>query len=80
MVFAAGDAMGSAGGVQWLRSLGLPVRAATGVLTASPLAAREAATVTGLPVLGLDDLSSADVAEHLGYAERQALLQIGGAQ
>lgn len=80
VVFAAGDAMGSAGGVQWLRSLGLPVMAASGVLTASPLAAREAATVTGLPVLGLDDLAASSIADHLGFAARRALLAVGSAQ
>ncbi len=80
VVFAAGDAMGSAGGVQWLRSLGLPVRAASGLLTASPLAIQEASVVTGLPVLGLDDLSSPAIVGKIGYSERQALLQVGGAQ
>ena len=80
VVFAAGDAMGSAGGVQWLRSLGLPVMAASGVLTASPLATREAAAVTGLPVLGLEELSDASIATHLGVEARQALLQVGGVQ
>ncbi len=80
VVFAAGDAMGSAGGVQWLRSLGLPVMAASGLLTASPLAIREAAAVTGLPVLDLDALSDASIATHLGVEARQALLQVGGAQ
>lgn len=80
VVFAAGDAMGSAGGVQYLRSLGLPVMAASGVLTASPLARHEAATATGLPVLGLEDLASPAIAGHVGYCARQALLAVGGAQ
>lgn len=80
VVFAASDAMGSAGGVQCLRALELPVIAASGVLTASPLAAREAAAVTGLPVLGLDELSSPAIVGHLGYAARQAPLQVGALQ
>ena len=80
VVFAAGDAMGSAGGVQWLRTLELPVSVAAGVLTNSPLARREAASATGLPVLSLSDLSSSAVAGHLGYCAGEALREVGGAQ
>jgi hypothetical protein len=65
IVFAAGDAMGSAAGIQWLQGRGLPVVAASGLLTASPLAIREARAAHGLPVLGLDDLSGAGIAEVL---------------
>lgn len=65
LVFAAGDAMGSVGGIAWLRERNLPVVAAGGLLTASPLATREAAQVIGLPLLTLDDLSSAAVADTL---------------
>lgn len=61
VVFAAGDAMGAAAGSQWLRRHGLPVLAVTGALTASPLAAREAARATGLPVLDLDALTDSGV-------------------
>lgn len=66
VIFAAGDAMGAAGGVAWLRTRRLPVLAATGVMTASPLAAREAAAATGLPIVTLEDLGSAQIAEVLG--------------
>ena len=69
IVFAAGDAMGSSAGVQWLQDRGLPVIAASGLLTASPLAIREARAAHGLPVLDLDDLSSASVAEVLRVRE-----------
>jgi MinD-like ATPase involved in chromosome partitioning or flagellar assembly len=65
IVFAAGDAMGSAAGIQWLQGRGLPVVAASGLLTASPLAIREARAAHGLPVLDLDDLSSPGIAEVL---------------
>jgi hypothetical protein len=56
VVFASQEAMGAVGGVEWLERHGLPVLALTGLMTASPLASREAADATGLPVLGLDAL------------------------
>jgi hypothetical protein len=51
VLFAAGDAMGAAAGVAWLRQRGLPVRAVSGVVSSSPLGAREAELATSLPVL-----------------------------
>ena len=69
IVFAAGDAMGSSAGVQWLQQRGLPVVAASGLLTASPLAIREARAAHSLPVLDLDDLSSAGIAEVLAVRQ-----------
>ena len=78
MVFAAGDAMGSAMGITRLRELGLPVRAASGLVTASPLAAREAAAATGVPVLDLEALSSAGVAEVLGRPAEVRLVGAAG--
>lgn len=65
LIFAAGDALGAAGGVQWLRGQNLPVIAVSGMLTLSPLASREAEHATGLPVLRSEKISSADVAELL---------------
>jgi len=55
IVFAAGDALGALAGVEWLRRRHLPVLAVSGLLTASPLASREAAA-TGLPVLSQPQL------------------------
>lgn len=57
ILFAAPDALGAAAGVEWLEQRGLPVVAVAGALTASPLAAREAAEATQLPVLGLAELA-----------------------
>ena len=51
VLFAAGDAMGAAAGVGWLRDRGLAVCAVSGLLTNSPLAIQEASAATGLPVL-----------------------------
>lgn len=65
VIFAAGDAMGAAGGVTWLRDRQLPVRAVSGTLTASPLAIREASESCGLPVLDLEALSDVTIAHRL---------------
>ena len=68
VLFAAGDAMGAAAGVQWLAGRGLPVPALCGRVSASPLGAREAAAATGLPVLGLEELAEASVVARLRSA------------
>jgi hypothetical protein len=57
VVFAAGDAMGAAFGVDWLRRRNLPVVAVSGVVTASPLGREEAIAATGLPVVHINQLS-----------------------
>ena len=72
VIFAAGDAMGAAAGVEWLRHKGLPVRAVSGVLTASPLAITEAAKATGLPVFDKIMLRDAAIATELGIYSRIA--------
>lgn len=56
VLFAGSDALGVALGTRRLTDLGLPVVGVTGAVTASPLATREAATASGLPVLDLDAL------------------------
>lgn len=56
VVFAAGDAAGAVCGVAQLREMGLPVVAVSGLLTASPLATREARAALDLPVLDLEQL------------------------
>lgn len=65
LLFAAADAMGAAAGVDWLEQRGLRVEAVAGAMTASPLAAREAARATGLPILTLADLGDAETARRL---------------
>lgn len=59
-VFAAGDAAGALLGVRMLRDLRL--LAVSGLLTASPLAVREAQAVLDLPVFGPAELSDPEVA------------------
>jgi hypothetical protein len=63
-VFAAADAMGAAFGVDWLARMGV---------AASPLAAREAAAVTGCNVATLSDLRDPVEATKLVFAERGAV-------
>lgn len=62
VLFAAGDALGAAAGYAELQRRGLPLRAVSGLLTASPLAHREAGLALGVPVLGTFDLCEPDVA------------------
>ncbi len=60
VVFAANGSMSALAGVAWLRQHRLPVLALSGLVTASPLATREAAEATGLPVLSPDELGRGD--------------------
>jgi hypothetical protein len=70
VVFAAGEALGAVAGQIHLAQYGLAPVAVSGMLTASPLAKKEAAGALDVPVLDKDDLASAQVAELLvpGYA------------
>lgn len=65
VLFSSNDAMGAAAGAQWLRERALPLLAMSGTVTRSPLARQEAAQASCLPVLGLDELGSADIAKGL---------------
>ncbi|MCD9194328.1 DUF1611 domain-containing protein [Streptomyces albireticuli] len=51
VVLAVGDALAARAGVDLLSARGVRVLAVSGLVTAGPLAAREAAAATGLPVL-----------------------------
>jgi hypothetical protein len=81
VIFAAGDAMGAASGTRWLVDRGLPVLGISGLVTASPLGRREANGATGLPVFGIDELSSAEFAPKLclsGDRQSRADLKLCG--
>jgi hypothetical protein len=71
VVFAAGEALGALAGQVLLTGLGLAPVAVSGMLTASPLAKREAAAALDVPVLDKEELASASVADLLmpGYAK-----------
>lgn len=56
LLFAGSDALGASAGVAELREMGLSVTAISGVLSASPLAARETEAAVGLPVLDIEAL------------------------
>jgi hypothetical protein len=56
VLFAATDALSATAAVQYLRDLGLPLLAISGMVSASPLAGREAAAMTGLPVIDVAGL------------------------
>ncbi|MEU1601192.1 DUF1611 domain-containing protein [Streptomyces sp. NPDC005708] len=51
IVLAVADALGASAGSDILAALDVPIRAVSGRVTASPLASREAAAATGIPVL-----------------------------
>jgi len=59
VMFAAGDAMGAVAGHDWLLRNGHRVLGVSGLLSASPLATREAEAALGLPVIGLAALRDA---------------------
>lgn len=62
IVFAAGDALGAVGGVSTLESLGHVPTLVSGVVTASPLATREAKVALDVPVVPTFDLCDPSVA------------------
>lgn len=64
-LFSACDAMGASAGAEWLGAVGLRPLALAGAMTRSPMAAQEAASASGLPVLGLDDLGNPETARRL---------------
>lgn len=68
VIFAAGDAMGALGGRDWLLAQGHRVAGISGLVSASPLATREAAAVMGMPVLTLDQLRDPVLAPQLCFA------------
>ena len=68
---ASGDALGAVAGVASLRNMGLPILAASGVLTASPLATREAQSILDVPVYDPEDLGDSTIARNL--AERSGM-------
>ena len=62
LLFTAGEAVGGAAGVEWLRRLEIPVLALSGALTRSPLAIREAKKALDIPVLTKNNLTSPTIA------------------
>ncbi|MGO2721936.1 MAG: DUF1611 domain-containing protein [Brachybacterium tyrofermentans] len=65
VAFAAGDALGAAGGVAALGALGHTPAFVSGVVTSSPLATAEARRAVDMAVVPTFDLGTADVAREL---------------
>ncbi len=65
VVFAAGDALGAIRGAEQLGRAALPVAAVTGCLTLSPLAVDEARANLSVPIVGKDELCTAEFAPSL---------------
>ena len=73
ILFAAPDALSALGGVMVLEKVGLAPFAISGMVSCSPLATAEAASVTGLPILSRQDLWSPDtIARHVVPLLRRA--------
>lgn len=68
VLFAAGDAMGALAGHRWLIEAGHRVLGVSGLLSASPLAMREAEAALARPVLTLADLRDAVTAPKVCFA------------
>ena len=68
VVLAVADPLAAQAGAALLRREGLPLRAISGLITASPLAVREAAAVTGLPVMSPAALAEGGASELLAHA------------
>lgn len=69
VLFAAADAMGALSGCGWLQSCGHQVIAVSGLVTASPLASREAAEALCSRVVTLADLRDPVTAPTLAFGE-----------
>ncbi|MES2301457.1 MAG: DUF1611 domain-containing protein [Pseudomonadota bacterium] len=67
VVFAAGDAMGALAGHDWLASAGHRILGVSGLLSASPLATREAEAALGRSILTLDQLRDAVTAPKICF-------------
>jgi hypothetical protein len=72
VVLAVGDALGAMAGIEELAKLGVTVRAISGLVTASPLASREAAAATGLQVLTPSELAGGAAVDLLANVPDEA--------
>lgn len=71
VVLAVADALDAVAGAEILADLGVPVRAVSGLVTASPLATREVAAATGLQVLSPAELANGAAVELLADTARK---------
>lgn len=73
VIFAAGDALGAVAGREWLLRRGHHVAAVSGLVSASPLASREASAAMGCDVLTLAHLRDPAEAPKIAFACPPAL-------
>jgi hypothetical protein len=73
VLFAAGDALGAVGGREWLMAQGHRVIGVSGLVSASPLAAREASQAMGEAVLTLSQLRDPLAAPQICFAADPAV-------
>jgi molybdopterin-guanine dinucleotide biosynthesis protein len=73
-VFAAGDAMGAAFGCRWLADRQIMPLAVSGVVSASPLASREAEGVTGIPIATLGELRDPVACARIAFSKQPVLV------
>ena len=71
-VFAAGDAMGAAFGCRWLADRQIMPLAVSGLVSASPLASREAEGVTGITVATLEQLRDPVACPRIAFSKQPA--------
>jgi hypothetical protein len=69
VVFAAADAMGAAFGCDWLIQRGITPLAVSGLVSASPLASREAKRATGIVVATLTDLRDPVAVARIAFSD-----------
>lgn len=70
-VFAAADAMGAAFGCRWLKQRNITPLAISGLLSASPLASREAESATGLSIATLAQLEDPVAVSRIAFSARR---------
>ena len=76
LFLAAADSMGALASVEWLRARGLPLRALSGLITVSPLAAREAREATRCEVYPTRTFESPDFAAKLCLRSKDSCVPV----
>lgn len=76
LLLAAADSMGALAGAEWLRAHNLPLRAVTGLVTASPLGTREAQSQLPVEVVNSKTLADAEVAARMSLLAARTSLSV----
>lgn len=76
LLLAAADSMGALAGAEWLRANNLPLRAVTGLVTASPLGTREAQAQLPVEVVNSKALAEAEVAARMSLLAARTSLSV----